>query len=256
MPRYRFAIEYLGSAFAGWQIQTAERTAQGALEAALKIALRADCRVTGSGRTDTGVHARGQVAHFDHPTPVDPRKLQRSLNALCRPDLAVRGLEACDDTFHARYSAQTRCYSYRLTQRLRPLDAGTTWLVPVGLDLALMRREMDMALGSHDFLSFCLPRNDGKSTHCTVVRFKLVEENGLLRLDIEANRFLHRMVRSLVGAVLEVGRGATEPGLIAQGLARPGQPLPHWTWAPAQGLCLERVTYKDYDPDWTSGPIE
>lgn len=249
MIRYRFAIEYVGSAFAGWQIQETETTVQGLLESALKVALRSDIRITGSGRTDAGVHARCQVAHMDLPEAIDLRRLMRSLNALCRPNLAIRALEACEPTFHARYSALSRFYSYRISTHLRPLDAGLTWFVPAPLDLGLLHREMQMALGEHDFVRFCIPRQDGKSTLCHLHRFEWVEENGLLRLNIEANRFLHRMVRALVGAAIEVARGGTQPGLIAKGLAQPGASLPHWTWAPAHGLCLERVTYKDYDPD-------
>lgn len=265
MPRYRFTVEYDGSAFAGWQIQPEGRTVQGALETALTTALRSSFLVVGSGRTDAGVHARGQVVHVDLPEGVDPRRLQRSLNALCGGDLAVRGLEPCEPTFHARYSAQARRYCYRVLSRPSPLLAAQAWWPKRELNLQALQAELPAALGEHDFVAFCIPRHDGKSTLCQVNRFEMTvdsSQGNLICLHIEANRFLHRMVRALVGAAVEVAGGGAEPGLIArvlQGKAtsdedrdHPHQARPLWTWAPPQGLCLEKVTYSDYDPDPTT----
>lgn len=265
MPRYRFTVEYLGSAFAGWQIQPDAKSVQGVLESALATALRGQFTVEGAGRTDAGVHARGQVAHVDLPEGVDTRSLQRSLNALCGGDLAVRGLEACADTFHARYSALARRYCYRISLRPSPLNAATAWWPKRKLDVQALRKELPAALGEHDFVAFSIPRHDGKSTLCHVTRFEMTFDSAagiiqaagqedLLCLHIEANRFLHRMVRALVGAAVEVAAGGAEPGLIARVLADHGghakteKPL-RWTWAPPQGLCLEKVTYADYDAD-------
>jgi tRNA pseudouridine38-40 synthase len=266
MPRYRFTVEYLGSAFAGWQIQPDAKSVQGVLESALGTALRGRFTVVGAGRTDAGVHARGQVAHVDLPEGVDTRSLQRSLNALCGGELAVRGLEACADTFHARYSALARRYCYRISRRASPLHAATAWWPKRKLDVQALRHELPAALGEHDFVAFSIPRHDGKSTHCHVTRFEMNFDSAvsgaihhagredLLCLHIEANRFLHRMVRALVGAAVEVAAGGAEPGLIARVLAGQGgnakteKPL-RWTWAPPQGLCLEKVTYADYDAD-------
>lgn len=255
MPRYRFTVEYLGSAFAGWQIQPDAKSVQGTLEAALATALRGQFTVVGAGRTDAGVHARGQVVHVDLPEGVNTHTLMRSLNALGDGALAVRGLEACEATFHARYSALSRRYCYRITRRAAPLHAATTWWPKRKLDLQALQGELSAALGEHDFVAFSIPRHDGKSTLCRVQHFDMTYDPALdlIGLHIEANRFLHRMVRALVGAAIEVAAGGAKPGLIARVLkgdqASAEENRPRWTWAPPQGLCLEKVTYADYDGD-------
>ncbi len=246
--RHRFVVEYLGTPYAGWQIQPGARTVQGDLEKALGTALRTEIGVVGSGRTDAGVHARGQVAHADLPDGVDVAKLQRSLNALAGGDLAVRAMEPCPETFHARYSALTRRYRYRLALRPSPLQAPFTWRIRAPLRADLLSQELASVLGEHDFVAFCVPRHDGKSTLCHVLRCEIGREDGddFPCVHIEANRFLHKMVRSLVGAAVEVGCGLQAPGFIRRVLS--GEKNASWTWAPPQGLCLEQVTYQDYDP--------
>lgn len=245
MPRYRFAVEYLGSAFAGWQVQPGQATVQGELERAFGVCLRAPIGVTGAGRTDAGVHASGQVAHFDSEVEIDARRVQRSVNALTSDAVFIRGLERCAPDFHARYSALSRRYRYRIALRPTALLGALAWHPGFPIDLDRFRSALSAVVGKHDFVNFCVPRDDGKGTECEVLRAEAEADAVFLEVTLEANRFLHKMVRSLVGAAFEVGRGALPEGsmrLILEGAFR-GERI----WAPAHGLCLERVAYADYD---------
>lgn len=247
--RYRFAVEYFGEPFAGWQVQDNAVTVQGELEKALETVLRRPVRVTGAGRTDAGVHASGQVAHFDFPDdqPFEPRRLQNSLNALCGPHIRVRGLEACPQDFHARFTALSRQYVYRIALRPVALLDAISWHPPGPFDPELLTAELKTACGKHDFLSFSVPRHDGKSTLCEVQRVETARSGAILEVRIRADRFLHKMVRSLIGASFDVARGAHAPGLIRSVLEDrfDGERF----WAPPRGLCLERVGYPGYDAD-------
>jgi len=245
MARYRFAVEYFGAPFAGWQLQTNGPTVQGELERALETVLRQAVRITGAGRTDAGVHAVGQVAHFDFDGELEPGRLERSLCALTQPHIQVRRLESCPSDFHARYSALSRRYLYRIARRPVALMRELSWHPGFPMDLELFRAELLKIIGKHDFVNFSLPRDDGKPTLCTLVRAEVESEGSFLHVRVEADRFLHRMVRSLVGACFEVARGMHAPGLVEAIFE--GRFQGSRIWAPPQGLCLEKVTYPDYD---------
>jgi len=241
--RYRFLIEYLGTPFAGWQFQEGVSTVQGELEKALAIVLREPVRIIGAGRTDAGVHAAGQVAHFDFHGEFEPRRLSHSLNALTRPDICVRNLESCSPDFHARYNAISRRYQYRIALRPVALLRDQSWAPGFPLDKEIFQSELSSALGRRDFTNFSLPRNDGKSTQCDLLRAEVVQLGDFLLVTVEADRFLHKMVRSLVGAAYDAARGVHPPGLITSIFENRFQG--ERTWAPAHGLCLEKVTYPD-----------
>jgi tRNA pseudouridine38-40 synthase len=248
MPRYRFTIEYFGAPFAGWQLQDAQPTVQGELERAIETALRRPdrpVRVHGAGRTDAGVHATGQVAHFDldDGEEIDPRRLQHSLNALAGPHIRVRGMERCDAAFHARFDATARRYLYRIALRPVALLAPVSWHPAWPFDARLFAAELKSALGKRDFLNFSVPRDDGKSTLCDLLRADTERAGAFLHVHIEADRFLHKMVRSLIGAAFDVARGAHASGLVAAILENrfEGERF----WAPPQGLSLEKVSYPD-----------
>jgi tRNA pseudouridine38-40 synthase len=245
MPRYRFAVEYLGSAFAGWQVQPGQMTVQGELERALSVCLRAPIAVIGAGRTDAGVHASGQVAHFDCGAELDVRRVERSLNALTPAAVCVRALETCAADFHARYSALSRRYRYRIALRPTALFGPLAWHPGSPIDFDRFRSALSDVVGTHDFVNFCVPRDDGKSTACEVLRAEAKADPAFLEVTLEANRFLHKMVRSIVGAAFDVARGAHPAGTLRRILN--GDFRGERTWAPAQGLCLERVAYSDYD---------
>ncbi len=245
MARYRFAVEYLGSAFAGWQFQPGQLTVQGELEKALKVCLREPITVFGAGRTDSGVHATGQVAHFDCAGEPQARRIEHSLNALTPHTICVRAMQACAPEFHARYSALSRLYRYRIALRPTALMAGLSWHPGIPIDIDRFRAALAGVIGTHDFVNFSLPRDDGKTTLCEVLRAEAIADVAFLTVTLEANRFLHKMVRSIVGAAYDVARGAIPEGSLQGILAGTFRGERHW--APAQGLCLEKVAYEDYE---------
>jgi tRNA pseudouridine38-40 synthase len=244
MGRYRFAVEYLGTPFAGWQAQPGQSTVQSELERALGICLRVPIQVIGAGRTDAGVHGSGQVAHFEYAAGLDAHRVQASVNALTPDSICIRRLEACRPDFHARYSALSRLYRYRIALRPTALQRHISWHPGMPLDLERFRNALADVMGKRDFIHFSVPREDGKSTLCEVLRAEADADEAFLIVTLEADRFLHKMVRSIVGACFDVARGALPTGLIPAILA--GTHAGERTWAPAQGLCLEQVKYRDY----------
>ena len=246
--RYKFICEYNGLGFSGWQKQLkngeiCEKTVQTELEKAFSIALRQKINVIGAGRTDTGVHARGQVAHFDIEAreTLDYRILENSVNALSDKNVCIRNLEPCPEVFHARYSAKEKYYTYTLCTEPMVLGKELVWECGYKLNAEFMEEEAKSFLGSHDFNAFSIPRNDGKSTECSLTEFRLEKISMLLRWHIRGNRFLHKQVRSMVGLLFDVGRGHHE--LRAVDKIFKGEFKGERTWAPPHGLVLEEVIY-------------
>jgi tRNA pseudouridine38-40 synthase len=244
--RYKFTCEYNGSAFSGWQEQLSRgvicrNTVQSELERAFSIALRQKIKITGAGRTDAGVHARGQAAHFDSEEIANCRILERSVNALSDENVCIRNLEPCPSDFHARYSAKERYYTYTLCTEPLVLGKEQVWECGYELNANIMEQEAKKFLGLHDFKAFSIPRNDGKSTECTLTEFRLEKITPLLCFHIRGNRFLHRQVRSMIGLLFDAGRGRYEPGVVDMVLK--GEFKGERTWAPPQGLVLEKVFY-------------
>lgn len=242
---------YDGSGFRGFARQPGLRTVQGEVEAALETALRQRVETTGAGRTDTGVHALGQVMSFDLDAVPDVRALQRSLNGLTGPDIVVTEARVATPGFSARHSALGREYRYRIVPGPVPplFLADTAWWVRGSLDLRAMREGASHLVGEHDFKSFCVSESaEGKRTfrridllevtpavemgeHCLVVR-------------IAGNAFLHSMVRIIVGSLVDVGSGRREPSWIAEALAARDREAAGVT-APPHGLTLWHVHYPE-----------
>ncbi|PAP76178.1 tRNA pseudouridine(38-40) synthase TruA [Rubrivirga marina] len=244
MPTTRLLIEYDGTDFRGWQIQPEGPTVQGAIEDALAVALRHPVAVVGSGRTDTGVHARGQVAHFVTEAAVDAFRLKASLNGLLPPSIAVLAVAPAPDGFHARYDARRRRYVYHAATEPRALDRRTRvhlWPAP---DVDAMNEAARRLVGRHDFSSFCRTKSETTNRVCTVrlARWGPGARPGDFDFEVEADRFLHGMVRGIVGTLVEVGRGRRSPSDVADVLAardrRAAGPA-----APPHGLVLDRVEY-------------
>ncbi len=244
MPTNRLLIEYDGTDFVGWQVQPTGTTVQGVLEAALATVLRDPVDLVGSGRTDAGVHARGQVAHFWTETEPDLHRLHASLNGLLPSSVSVLDLEAAPDGFHARYDARRRRYVYTVSTAPRALDRHTRVQLRSVPDLEAMNEAARGLIGRHEFSSFCRTKSETTNRVCTVqlARWYEQERPGDLAFEVEADRFLHGMVRAFVGTLLEIGRGRRTPDSIPDVLAahdrRAAGPA-----APAHGLVLDRVDY-------------
>jgi tRNA pseudouridine38-40 synthase len=258
--RYRLLLEYDGSEFWGWQVQPDRRTVQGTLEAALLRLLDEPIRVIGAGRTDRGCHATGQVAHFDSRRH-DPAMLRRALPGLLPSDLRLRRLGVCDADFHARFGARSRHYVYLIGGRRSALTNRYVWCPPARPALARMQVAVHAILGEHDFRSFAVrsgqddpadrdserggPGRPGPPPvgHCRVLTARWDRWREGLRFHIEADRFLTRMVRMLVGTLIEIGTGRLPPTAMAEQLASaPTRPRP--AAAPAAGLYLAGIRYE------------
>jgi tRNA pseudouridine38-40 synthase len=245
MPRYKVIVEYDGGPFVGWQRQENGMTVQGALEAALLAFTGEPVIVKGAGRTDSGVHALGQVAHFDLAAERTTDTIRDALNAHLRPHpVAVLSAERVANDFDARFSAKRRHYLYRLTDRRAPpvIDRGRVWWVGQPLSEIAMHEAAQALVGNHDFTTFRSADCQAKSPVKTLDRLDVTRENGEIAVRATARSFLHNQVRSMVGALKKVGEGkwpvsAVGEALEAKDRARSG-PV-----APPDGLYLVAVDY-------------
>lgn len=217
--RYKLIISYEGTRYCGWQVQGDAPSIQLLIQRALQTALRHPVDLTGSSRTDAGVHARGQVAHFDTPLPLDPSRLRVSLNALLPPDIRILAIEPAPSSFHARYSARSKTYHYHLHLNpvLDPFVRLYRHQIFSRLDLEPLRQAARLFLGPHDFTSFANlkePRTPAQNPIRTLHRLDLVEQPGGVRLEYEGDGFLYKMVRNITGTLIDVGLGKIPPGQI------------------------------------------
>ena len=245
MTRFKLLIEYDGRDFVGWQRQDNGPSIQEALETAVFGFCGERAAVAGAGRTDAGVHALGQVAHLDLERDVRPDKLCDALNAHLRPaPIAVRAAEAVPADFHARFSATSRSYLYRIVNRRAPLalDRGRAWFVPVPLDAAAMHAAAQALVGRHDFSSFRAAECQAKSPVKTLDRLSVARAGEELRIEAGARSFLHHQVRNMVGSLKLVGEGKWDREKLAWVLARHDRAAAGPT-APAEGLYLVGVGY-------------
>lgn len=242
--RLRMLLEYDGGEFFGWQIQPDRPTIQDALERALKTILREPVRVEAAGRTDAGVHARGQVAAFTTETILGRAPLQRSLNALVGPSIVVRDLELAPPEFDPRRDAVAREYQYRIRNRpwSSPFSRRTAWHVHQSLDVSAMAEAAEILEGEHDFRSFQAADCDAENPVRRVYRSDWTVDGEDLVYEIQATAFLRHMVRNVVGTLVEVGRGERSVADFQELLAACDRTLAGPT-APAHGLCLVRVVY-------------
>lgn len=238
----KLTIEYDGTDFAGWQIQASERTVQGEMEKVLTTILGKKTELVGSGRTDSGVHAFGQVANFVIEEEDDLPKLLHSLNSMLPTDIVIRELTEVPEDFHARYSAISRIYSYRIHLGRTALNHRHVWELPYDLSLDELKWCAEVIIGEHDFTSFCVAKSQKNDCSCEVLVADWKKVGRELLFHIEADRFLHTMVRSLVGTMVEVGRGFLPKEEFGEIVTLKDRTEAGPT-APAKGLCLVAVRY-------------
>jgi tRNA pseudouridine38-40 synthase len=240
MRTFKLTIEYDGSEFSGWQVQPDRRTVQGEIARALEETTGEGARITGAGRTDAGVHAVGQVASVRSSTGLGPEVLCRALNARLPFDIRVRSCVEAPPAFNARFEAKSRTYHYIFIRRQTALWRRYYYVVAGGLDTRAMRRSLAGLLGEKDFTTFSSAEDDITTKRCTMIRAELIESPPLVVLSLTADHFLNRMVRSIAGTVLEIGRGkpwSMEEIVTARDRSRAGPTLP------PHALYLMGVTY-------------
>ena len=247
MPRYRLTIEYAGTRYSGWQIQKNAKTVQGELHRALESVLgRAPFETYGSGRTDAGVHARGQVAHVDTAATLPPATLVARLNDALPADINILDAERVSPRFHARHSAVSRTYVYQISTRRTAFAKPFVWWVRDALDVARMQDAADALRGFGDFRAFTDDDPDEKSTRVLLEDIRVLDQDPLILIRVTGSHFLWKMVRRIVGILVEAGRGhmtAAEVGRLLQSESE----LPARLTAPASGLFLESVVYQERD---------
>ena len=244
MPNIRLVLEYDGSGFCGWQKQTGLRSIEGELQKAIETVLRVKIpHVTAAGRTDAGVHARGQVVNFVVDAAPDLSRLARGVSALLRRELAVLSAEIVPDDFHARFSAGRKQYRYTVLQRDVPpvLERGRVWFVAQPLNIEAMQQAAGVLVGRHDFSSFRGANCTQKSPVKEIFESEVVAQEEHLVYRVVGSGFLKQMVRNIVGTLVAIGKarasGTMQEILAARDRARAGMT------APAHGLCLDWVGY-------------
>ncbi len=248
MPRFLLRIEYAGTRYRGWQIQTNARTVQGEIaEAAREVLRTGQFELYGSGRTDAGVHALEQVAHLDTAVKIAPERLVGELNALLPADINILSAETVDRRFHARHSATSRSYVYQIARRRTAFAKPYVWWVREPLDVARMHDAASIFTGMHDFRAFTDDDPDEKSTKVLVEALTVEEDGDLILVRVAGSHFIWKMVRRIVGILVEAGKGQINRRQIEQ-LLSGDSPLPAQLTAPASGLFLEKVSYGESSP--------
>jgi len=245
MRTIKLVIEYDGTHYLGWQIQPNGLTIQGVIQDHLKRLTGESLHLIGSGRTDAGVHALGQVAHFKTESRMDADAFQRGLNSLLPKDIVIRRAEEVQPDFHARKSVRSKVYEYRILNRTTPsaVDRQYVWYVPQKLNLEEMKKATHRLLGEHDFSAFRSTGSSARSSVRDILRADWKrEKEGLLRFEIEASGFLKQMVRAIVGTLVEAGKGKVDAVEFQRILESKDRKQAGPT-APAHGLFLKEVKY-------------
>ena len=244
MARFKLTLEYAGTRYSGWQKQKNARTVQGDLEYAIAETLDTDdfdCQ--GSGRTDAGVHALMQVAHLEARMPMPFETFRRRVNEALPPDINLLSIAKAPHRFHARHHAVARSYLYQVARRRTAFAKPYVWWVKEPLDLTAMQEAAARFAGMHDFRSFSDDDPEDKSTAVLIEEVSVGDDGDLILVRIGGSHFLWKMVRRMVGVLVEVGRGGLTGEQVERFLTEPS-PTPARLTAPASGLFLERVFYE------------
>jgi tRNA pseudouridine38-40 synthase len=245
MRNIKLIVEYDGAAYCGWQRQKNGLSIQQVIEESIGRMTGEESRVIGSGRTDAGVHAIGQVAHFHTASLLGERNFLMGINSLLPADIVVREVREVGLSFHARFDVKSKVYIYRICNRpIRPvLERQYAWFVWTPLDLEKIKGALGLFLGRHDFSSFCSTHTDSPDHVRTILDIGVTEDdNGMINISLEADGFLRYMVRNIVGALVDIGRGRRSREDVAGILAAKDRRKAGLT-APPQGLFLKEVRY-------------
>jgi tRNA pseudouridine38-40 synthase len=255
MPRFKLYIEYQGTRYSGWQIQKNARTIQGELHAAIARATGAtECELNGSGRTDAGVHALQQVAHLELNTTLPPEVLRLQLDDELPSDIHILCIERVHPRFHARHHAVGRSYLYQISRRRSAFGKKLVWWVKEDLDLERMQRAAALFIGMKDCQSFSADEPEDKSSKVLINRVEVQEAGDLILIRVEGSHFLWKMVRRIVGVIVEAGRGKLPIAAIVRFLKEKSEE-PARLAAPSSGLFLERVYYEGDRRLESLGPV-
>jgi tRNA pseudouridine38-40 synthase len=262
VPRFKLTIEYAGTKYSGWQKQKNARTVQGELEQAIGAATRdKSFEFMGSGRTDAGVHALRQIAHLDLRKPLPAETLRRGINDNLNADIHVLAVDGVPHRFHARHGAIARSYLYQVSRRRTAFAKPFVWWVKDALDLDRMQQAAARFTGMHDFQAFSDDDPEEKSTDVLVDDMTLAESGDLILIRVGGSHFIWKMVRRMVGVLVEIGKGDLEIEDVSRLLdAGSKDPAPRSSIAPAQltapasGLFLERVFYQGDQRHWPLQP--
>jgi len=245
MARFKLTLEYAGTRYSGWQIQQNARTVQGELARVVRdVTGQKQFELYGSGRTDAGVHALAQVAHLDLITSLPPQTLRMRINDALPSDINVLAIELARRRFHARHDAVARSYLYQISRRRTAFAKHFVWWVRDALDVARMRDTAARLTGMRDFRSFTDDSADEKSTVVAIERIEIAEDGDVILVRVEGSHFLWKMVRRMVGVMVEAGRGSITPEQAEAFLCEESS-APAKLTAPASGLFLERVYYQE-----------
>jgi len=243
MPRFKITLEYDGLGYHGWQKQSSHPSIQSVLEERASKIAKEPIRVIGAGRTDAGVHAQGQVAHFDTRSRMTPIMWQKAFNRILPDDIAVLKIEKVSKLFHARHSAISKCYQYAILNRSisSPLNRHQSWVLYTPLSLSKMRTGAKIVLGTHDFKKFRSSACTSKRTVLTLERLEIKKKGDFIRMQFEARSFLMHMIRHLVGYLVAIGQGKIN--LKDLNKIFQSRDLFKTQTAPPFGLCLLKVNY-------------
>lgn len=249
MPKYSITVEYIGTNYAGSQVQPDETTIQSELNKALRTLDKSIKKTIFSGRTDAGVHSKGQVVHFESSEPIVASRFLNSMNGLLPNDISVKSIQEVDDMFHAQLSAKYRVYQYKIVNRQqRSVWDGHSLLVREPLDLERMNKSLSYLIGEHDFTSFKSMRTENPAKDCIVYKAECTKEGDVITFEIAANRFLYNMVRTIVGTLLMIehkNEQGFKPEFMKEVLEAKDRTKAGPTISP-DGLTLIEVGYQPY----------
>ena len=255
MGRYKLTIEYEGTRYSGWQIQKGGKTIQGEILGACRDLFETDViDFFGAGRTDSGVHAIGQIAHLAVETELVPLKIKYGINDRLPPDISVINVEEAHNKFHARYDAHARSYIYQISRRRTAFGKKFVWWIKDDLDLNLMNEAARNFPGLKDYSSFTDEAGEQSSTKVEVLHASVNDFGDLILFHVVGSHFLWKQVRRMTGVLVEVGRGKLKPADVAA-ILKTKSDIPAKLTAPPSGLFLEKVYYRNEEISYTSGPI-